>query len=345
MRPWRAALFLTAFAAPAVLAQPGWETSGPPGARANAVSASAGDDARVYAAASILDSSSSAIYRSDDGGRTWTAIVEAPGGDSYSEVFADPRGGQRVFAAAQKATGATDIYRSLDRGVTWSIILTVSTRCVPSFAVGAGPDALLVACGPRLLRTFDAGLTWDEPSTPFSEHVRLASGPGGNVFAYSLTRVFLSTTDGGSWSERGAAPASCPGLLALSVEPYHSAVLVAGTGLLGASGFQCGGTFLSTDGGESWTATGLSGVYVTDVAFDPTDAARVYACASYIAGILPSGGVYVSGDGGRSFSDTHLPTTGALELAISAWGRTIHAATALGVYDRAVRKTRVAGPR
>jgi photosystem II stability/assembly factor-like uncharacterized protein len=345
MRPWRAALLLTAFATPAALALPGWETSGPPGARANGVSASAGNDARVYAAASILESSSSALYRSDDGGRTWTAIIEAPGGDSYSEIFADPRSGERIFAAALKATGATDIYRSLDGGVTWSTILTVSTRCVPSFAVGAGPDSLLLTCGTRLLRTADAGLSWDEPATPFTENVRLTSGPGGNLYAYSLTRIFGSTTGGSSWTDAGAAPSACPGLLALRVDPSHAAVLVAGTGLLGAGGFQCGGVFRSENGGASWTAASLSGVYVTDVALERTDPARVYACASHVAGILPRGGVYVSGDGGRSFSDTHLPTTGALELAISATSRIIHAATPLGVYQRTVRKTRVVGPR
>lgn len=336
---------LSAFAAPAAVAFPGWETGGPEGTRANAVSAAAGDDRRVYAAASILESSTSALYRSDNAGKTWTALREAPRGDSYAAVFADPRVADRVFAATQKGNGTTEILRSVDRGDAWSTILTVSTRCIPSFAVAAAPDSLLLSCGARLLRTPDAGLTWDEPPPPFPDNFRLASGPGGNLFAYSLTRVSLSTTGGSSWSERGAAPPSCPGLLALDVEPNHSNVLVAGTGLLGASGFQCGGTFLSTDGGQSWTASDLSGVYVTDVAFEPGEAGRAYACATSIAGILPPGGVYVSTDGGRSFADTRLPTTGALALAVSASGRVVHATTPLGVYELGVRRTRTVAPR
>ncbi len=345
MRFGRAAILLTVLAASAASALPGWETAGPPGTRANAVSASPGDDRHVYAAASILESSTSALYRSDDGGQIWTALVEAPRGDSYSEVFADPRDANRVFASAQKATGVTDVYRSLDRGDTWSTVLTVSTRCVPSFTAGTGPDSLLLTCGTRLLRTENAGLTWDEPATPFTENVRLTSGPGGNLYAYSLTRIFRSTTGGSSWTEAGAAPSACPGLLALLVEPSHAAVLIAGTGLLGAAGFQCGGVFQSDNGGVAWTAASLSGVYVTDVAFDRADPTRVYACASYVAGILPRGGVYVSGDGGRSFADLRLPTTGALELAVSASGRLVYAATALGVYERGVRRTRAVGPR
>jgi len=116
-------------------------------------------------------------------------------------------------------------------------------------------------------------------------------------------------------------------------------------GLIGAGGFQCGGVYRSTNAGASWAAPSLSGVYVTDLAVDPTDATRVYACASFIAGILPPGGVWVSGDGGLSFSDTHLPATGALELAVSSTGNLVHAATPLGVYERGVRRTRVVPPR
>ena len=216
---------------------------------------------------------------------------------------------------------------------------------MPSFATAAGPDSLVFTCGTRFFRTSDAGLTWEEPPTPFTENVRLAPAPGGVFYAYGTTRVFRSTTGGLSWVEAAAAPPACPGLLSLRVDPGNPSVFLAGTGLIGAGGFQCGGVYRSTNAGASWAAPSLSGVYVTDLAVDPTDATRVYACASFIAGILPPGGVWVSGDGGLSFSDTHLPATGALELAISSTGNLVHAATPVGVYERGVRRTRVVSPR
>ncbi len=221
----------------------------------------------------------------------------------------------------------------------------MSTRCVPSFATGAGPDSLLFTCGTRFFRTSNAGLTWEEPPTPFAENMRLAPAPGGILYAYSLSRFFRSADAGTSWTEAGAAPPACAGLLSLRVDPTNPSAFLAGTGVLGAGGFQCGGVYRSANAGASWSGPGLSGVYVTDLAFDPTDATRVYACASYIAGILPPGGVYVSGDGGRTFGDSHLPTTGALELAVSATGNLVHAATPVGVYEREVRRTRVVPPR
>ena len=328
-------------ALPAAVTLSGWETSGPSGTRANAVSAAPDDDGRAYAAATILESATSALYRTDDGGLSWTGLVEAGSGDSFGEIFADPRDGQRVFASAQRATGVTEVYRSVDRGEAWATILTLSTRCVPSFAAGAPADSLYLTCGTRFLRSNDAGLSWDEPANPFTENVRLTRAPTGVLYAYGVSRVFRSGDSGTSWTQAALAPPACPGILAFRVDPSSPDTFVAGTGVLGAGGFQCGGVHRSANAGASWEAPGLTGVYVTDVAFDPSQPSRVYASASYIAGILPPGGVFVSGDGGRSFSSARLPVTGALELALSATGRYVYAATALGVYQDGLRRTRV----
>jgi hypothetical protein len=326
---------------PAAITLPGWETSGPAGTRANAVTAAPDDDGRAYAAATILESATSALYRTDDGGRSWTGLIEAARGDSFGEVFADPRDGQRVFASAQIASGVTEVYRSVDRGEVWSTILSLSTRCVPSFAAGTPPDSLFLTCGTRFLRSNDAGLSWDEPATPFTESVRLTRSATGILYAYGFSRVFRSGDGGTSWTQAAVAPPACPGILAFRVDPADPGVFVAGTGVVGTGGFQCGGVHRSADGGASWEAPGLTGVYVTDVAFDPAQPSRAYASASYIAGILPPGGVFVSGNGGRSFSNARLPVTGALELALSATGRYVYAATALGVYQDSLRRTRV----
>ncbi len=332
--------FLLALASTSPLAaSSGWGTPGPPGVRATAVGAAGDDDARAYAAATSLESGTSVLYRTDDAGATWTPLIEASGADTYAEIFPDPRDGNRVFAAAQKGNGLTDVYRSLDRGANWATVLTISTRCVPSFAAGAGADALVLTCGTRLFRTGDAGISWEEPVAPFTAATRLAPGPAGTLYAWEVTRIFRSTNGGVSWTQTGQAPAACPGLLGLDADPSAPGTLVAGVGQLGTGGFQCGGVFRSTDAGASWTASSIASVYVTDVAYAP-GGGRVYACATSITGLLPPGGVYVSGDGGRTFGGTGLPSTSALELAVSASGAAVYAATPLGVFARDVRPTR-----
>ena len=131
----------------------------------------------------------------------------------------------------------------------------------------------------------------------------------------------------------------------MRVDPGNTLRYVGGVGMLGTGGFQCGGVYTSNDGGQSWTPSDLSGVYVTDVRLDPTDPKTAYACASFISGLLPKGGVWRSTDGGHTWDSLRLPVKGALRLAVSSDGSLVHAATPSGAYDLGLRKTRVVGPR
>jgi len=347
MRPYiRLVLALAAALSVAspLAASPGWSTSGPPLPSVSSVASAPDADPVVYATGSQQEARESAIYGSVDGGSTWTPLVQAPTGDYWSEVFVDPRDTQQLFAGAQTAGQTTTIYRSTNRGQVWSIVLTISIVCGPSFAAGTGPDSLLIACGTRFFHTPDAGLTWDERPTPFTETTRLTPGPSA-IYAYGASRIFRSTNEGSSWLDAGDAPGGCPGILSLRVDPANAQRYVAGTGALGGSGFRCGGIFTSADAGATWSAGDLSGVYVTDVRLDPSDPHGMFACASYIAGILPKGGAWRSSDDGRTWRNLHLPVNGALRLAVSADGTTVHAATPTGAYDLALRKTRVIAPR
>jgi len=336
---------LAVSAATTAAAAPYWSTSGPPLPLVNSVAAAPDVDDVVYATGSQLEAKESAIYESVDGGSTWTPLVQAPQGDYWSEVFVDPRETGRLFAGAQTSGQTTTIYRSTDRGQVWNIILTISTVCGPSFAAGHGADSLLIACGTRFFHTPDAGLTWDERPTPFTETTKLTPGPASALYAYGASRIFRSADEGMSWLDAGNAPAACPGILSLRVDPGNALHYVAGVGALGTSGFRCGGVFTSVNAGVSWTASDLSGVYVTDVRLDPSDPHGMFACASYIAGILPKGGVWRSSDDGQTWQTLHLPVNGALRLSVSAEGSAVHAATPTGAYDLALRKTRVVPPR
>jgi photosystem II stability/assembly factor-like uncharacterized protein len=318
----------------------GWTSAGPELSQVNAVSADPADDAAVYASGSLFAASQSALYRSGDAGRSWTALEEAPSGEFFAEVYADPRGGGRVFAGSQASGAGTRFSRSTDSGHTWSALMTIPDTCVPSFAPGPTADAIVVACGTRAFASPDAGATWSEPPNPFTEAMKLTAAPGGIVLAYGASAFFRSADGGASWTRAGAAPAACPGMLSLRSDAVNGNSLLAGTGVIGAGGFQCGGVFRSADGGATWTATPLSGVYVTDVRFGPSGTGAVYACASYIAGILPPGGAWGSQDGGASWQDLRLPTPNALKIAVSKSGDHVYAATPLGVYVRVPRQTR-----
>jgi hypothetical protein len=343
----RAALAAVVLAAtpPADAQIAGWQTSGPPLSSVNGISTAADSETTVYAGASQYDASQSGLFESADGGQTWTELFEAERGDYLSEILADSRDSARLFAGVLGAGGITKIYRSIDRGGTWSLLLTISNPCVPSFAVGSGPDGVLFTCATRFFRSSDGGLTWAQPATPFTETTSLAAAPDGTLYAYGSTKIFRSANAGDTWTAHADAPPACPGLLVLRVDPSNPNVFLAGTGRLGGGGFQCGGVYRSENAGGTWTASSLASVYVTDVAVDADDPSAVYASASYIAGILPKGGVFGSADGGATFQDLRLPVFSALHLALSPSGRLLHAATSLGAYALRIRKTRVLAPR
>jgi hypothetical protein len=318
----------------------GWTSAGPELTQVNAVSADASDDAAVYATGSLFAASQSALYRSRDAARSWTALEEASQGEFFAEIYADPRGGGRIFAGSQASGAGTRFTRSTDSGRSWSALMTIPETCVPSFAPGPAADAIVVACGTRAFASPDAGATWSEPANPFTEPVKLTPAPGGVVLAYGASAFFRSGDGGATWTRAGVAPAACPGMLSLRSDPANGSVLLAGTGMIGAGGFQCGGVFRSSDAGATWTATPLSGVYVTDVRVGPAGTGAVYACASYIAGILPRGGAWGSADGGGSWTNLRLPTANARKMAVSKTGRNVYAATPLGVYVRVEREPR-----
>jgi len=329
----RAAFVLLAACASRALAQsPAWETFGPPLFQVNAV-ATAPDELTVYSGSADFSAGQSAIFRSVNGGHTWSTVVQAASGEFYSDLLVDPANPATLYAGALASGSTTRIYRSADSGATWTLGQEIPAFCVPSFAAGASAGAAFVACGTRLYKTGDAGLTWQEIAVPFTEPTRLTADGAGALLAYGQTTLFRSAAGGTSWQKVGN-PLPCAGMNALRADPTNANVLVAGAGVFGAGGLACGGIYRSTNGGNTWTASSLTGVYVTDVTIDPHAPTRAFAAGSDAGGLLQTGGVYASLDGGATWSDTFLPASGAARIALSAGGTLVYAATGVGVYER-----------
>jgi len=332
----RAAALLFGLVASHALGQgAGWQTFGPALFQVDAV-ATASDVLTVYAAGADFSAGQSAIFRSTDGGLTWNTVVQAATGEFYSDILVDPGNPATIYTGAPGNDNTTKIYWSGNTGGSWTLGQSIPAYCVPSFAPGAATGTALVSCGTALFRTTDSGQTWQSLTNPFTEATRLAAGPAGGLAAYGATHIFKSSDGGTTWTAAGSAPAACAGLNVLRVSPEDPSAFVAGTGMTGSAGFQCGGIFRSADGGNSWTAASLSGVYVTDVEIDPNDPSRAYASAGYLAGVLPKGGVSGSLDGGATWSDLQLPQNGASRLALAPRGGLLYAATSLGVYQTAL---------
>lgn len=219
----------------------------------------------------IGNGEASRIYRTVNGGATWTETFRNTDPDAFYDCFTfpDTRTG---IVYGDAANGRTHVLRSTDGGLSWALLppsavpapldgegaYAASGRCV----VHADARTVYIATGgpgSRLFVSTDAGATFTLRETPF---VRSRSaGTSGLAFRDSrrgvgvagdmtntrgdtLQAVVAVTDDGGAtWTLRSRPPR--PGALT-----GVTWVPGAGTETIVAAGF--GGVFTSDDAGRTW---------------------------------------------------------------------------------------------
>ena len=194
----------------------------------------------------------SGIFRSTDGGTTWTNVL---GGAVGTEVVFDPSNPNQVYAALGSAGGSirNGVYKSTDGGVTWNLSSGTGVNLFPTVNVGR----IALAIAPSSPNILYAGIQ----STS-------ASAGGGLLGMYK-------TTDGGQNWSRVFSPDYC-----LPQCSYDNVIRVHPTNpnIVVAAGLPA---YRSFDGGLSWfdLAAGSNGGFAhTDhhaLAFT-SDGARLY---------------------------------------------------------------------
>jgi photosystem II stability/assembly factor-like uncharacterized protein len=202
----------------------------------------------------------SGIYRSADGGVTWTNVLSGAAG---TEVFFDPSGSGLAYAAlgsADLTNTANGVYRSSDAGQSWTRISGTGTNVLPSSHVGR----IALAQAPSDPATLYASLT-DEQN----------NGASLGLF---------KTTDGGqNWTALTTpnyCPYACDYSNVIRVDPLDANIVYVGGVLL----------FYSTDGGATWNDANNPQTHVDfhAVAFASGQITRLLAGND--------GGVYASGN-------------------------------------------------
>lgn len=220
------------------------------------------------------------VYRSMDGGRSWTHLGLTDAG-LIARIVINPHDSNNVFVCAM-GTGtrpekSRGVWRTDDGGKTWKQVLFVNG--------GTGCSGL--AMDPQDPRILFAGM-WQWKIRPWA---MTGGGPSSGVY--------VSRDGGDTWQQiQGhGLPHSPLGRIGVAIAPSAPQRVYALIETV-----QQGSLWRSDDGGKHWKVENYSRLlteragYSVRLAVSPTDEDKVY---------VASNGFYVSGDGGRTFQKVH----------------------------------------
>jgi hypothetical protein len=175
------------------------------------------------------------VYRSTDGGGTWTQAGLA-GSDRIGRLAIDPTNANRIFAAATGSLfvpgGVRGLYRTTDGGTTWQLVLGGANGTTGAIDVAIDPS------NPN--RIFAA--MWD--------HRRQ---PQGRTYGGVGSGLFRSTDGGSTWTRlAGGLPASSTNLgrMGVAIAPNNPNRMYA---IAADTTGNFSGFWTSTNGGTNWT--------------------------------------------------------------------------------------------
>jgi photosystem II stability/assembly factor-like uncharacterized protein len=235
------------------------------------------------------------IYKSTDGGRTWThmGLRET---QHIGRVVIDPVDPDTVYVAALGRLWGPNaergVFKTTDGGRTWTNVKFIDQD--------TGFVDLVMDPTNRLVLY---GAAYQRRRAPWGFN---GGGPGGGIY---------KTADGGrTWSRlTSGLPAGTIGRIGLAIWRRDPRVLYATV-----EHRTEGGTFRSDDGGETWRKMSTLNprpMYYSKIHVDPSSDQRIYVLGASF---------FVSNDGGRTFSDPATGRTGANDSMSPTYDLGVH---------------------
>ena len=276
--------------------------------------------------------SGNVIFKSINGGLSWSALSRSPKVSYFTALAIDPLTTSTVYAATDRG-----VFKSIDAGSSWKAAPSDRSfgRSVSTLAIHPStPSVIYAGAPPGVFKSTDGLDTWEsisflraksiyalviDPQKPSTVYAADSDYPDFD-YVDTQTIVYASADDGATWNARST---ELPGISAgaLVIDPAQTSSLYAGTRL---------GLYKSVDAGSGWTLSSsqLQDVRVSAVAIDPRNPTTLYA-GTLLQGILRST------DGGASWLpfNSGLTTSSVYALALDRTGTRLHAGTDHGVFD------------
>jgi photosystem II stability/assembly factor-like uncharacterized protein len=220
------------------------------------------------------------VWKTTDGGATWTALTESLGSLSCGSLAMDPSNASTLYLGLGDPFDGTGIglVKSTDGGQTWSapVYLGSSTQIRQVMVAPGNAGIVLAATDAGLYRSTDAGATFSQVSIATGQagnpEVWTIAWTGGAGFALTLEAApaaTAGTTDGQAWysSDNGASWTRASGFTktagvgraALASAPSARATLYAYAAIPNSgAATDLADMFKSTNGGQTWTALAVT---------------------------------------------------------------------------------------
>lgn len=242
------------------------------------------EDGTLYIASAEDDATAEVVFRSADGGATWTRVLQ---------IEPESLGILNVTAAegVVYVQTFTRVFRSLDSGATWAQVFGGGLLSDIELDPNA-PQTAWLASQSGLLTTADGGATWQLVPTPADvRSVALAPSNPSTVYLATGTDLYRSADAGATWARGGATPDR---IGELAVDPADPGTVYSyGPALL-----------VSRDGGQTWRRLERGLPFVGDqIAHAFSLAIRPDRQGALYAG-LHREGVYRVAEAGRAWRST-----------------------------------------
>ena len=247
------------------------------------------DSSIIYVAAWSVNGENGELFRTDDGGRSWSSLKEMKGKSIRSLTIA-PSNPKMIVA------GTLDgVYRSDDGGKRFARISPDNIHNVQSLAVDPKDSNVIYAGTWRLAyKTVNGGESWqklargmDEDSDVFS--IAIDPKIPSTVYASACTGVYKSSNGGEIFRKVEAIPVNSRRVRIIKQDPKNSSVIYAGSTT---------GLWKSVDSGLQWRRVSAANLIVNDVMIDPRNSKHVLLATD-------RSGVMASNDGGLTFSSSN----------------------------------------
>lgn len=246
------------------------------------------------------------LFKSTDGGATWTEITGTIGEEPKAIVI-DPSDTSRLYVGT-----TAGVYRSSDGGLTWTKGKKIGAATVLAVEP-SDPQVLYAGNGSTIYRSTDRGANWTALHATVYGSLSCFSLSSGRMFYGSSGGIYRSADQAATWtsSYKGIKAAKMGPLVESKAAPGTLFAIVPSLGIL-----------KSPDSGATWTKLPdfERSQGVTRIALHPTNPKIIYALAG--GPVLaansqadPSPSVYKTLNGGTSWSKVLTGTLADLELS------------------------------